>query len=44
MTPDHLRRVWKRQVKPLIEEYFFDQPDQAELFMLQDLWPTLSAP
>jgi AAA domain (dynein-related subfamily)/EVE domain len=43
MTPDHLRRVWKRQVKPLIEEYFFDQPDQAELFVLQDLWPSLSS-
>jgi hypothetical protein len=27
MTPSALRRIWKRKVSPLIEEYFFDSPD-----------------
>ena len=34
-----LERVWKRQILPLIEEYFFDQPDIVETFTLQSLWP-----
>ena len=35
-----LRRVWFRQLSPLIEEYFFAQPDQAEEFTLKKYWPS----
>ena len=38
-SPSDLKRVWKRQILPLIEEYFFDQPDIVETFTLQSLWP-----
>ena len=41
-TPVVLRQVWKRQILPLIEEYFFDQPDLAATFDLEELWPTLA--
>jgi 5-methylcytosine-specific restriction enzyme B len=34
-----LRRTWDRQIKPLIEEYFFDQPGMADAFTLNDFWP-----
>ena len=33
-----LRRTWDRQIKPLIEEYFFDQPDIADAFSLDGFW------
>ncbi|MCZ8377646.1 EVE domain-containing protein [Mycobacterium sp. CPCC 205372] len=33
-----LRRTWERQIKPLIDEYFFDQPDIADTFVLEELW------
>ena len=35
----HLQRTWERQVKPLIDEFFFDQPDIAESFLLENFWP-----
>jgi hypothetical protein len=37
---DHgdLQRVWDRQLYPLIEEYFFDQPDVAAQFQLAEYW------
>lgn len=35
----HLQRTWDRQVKPLIDEYFFDQPDIAESFSIENFWP-----
>lgn len=41
-TLNELERTWDRQVKPLIEEYFFDQPDIAKSFSLETLWPGLS--
>jgi 5-methylcytosine-specific restriction protein B len=34
-----LRRTWDRQIKPLIEEYFFDQPGMADGFDREDFWP-----
>jgi len=34
-----LQTVWKRQVFPLIEEYFFDRPDVAASFSMADFWP-----
>ena len=34
-----LVRTWRRQIQPLIEEYFFDQPDLAASFTLESFWP-----
>lgn len=34
-----LRQIWIRRVYPLIEEYFFDQPDLAKEFRIERLWP-----
>jgi hypothetical protein len=39
MTTERLRWVWKRQIGPLIEEYFFDQPDIGSDFVLERFWP-----
>ena len=34
-----LKLTWTRQVRPLVEEYFFDQPDIAEGFSMERFWP-----
>ncbi|MFI2567495.1 MrcB family domain-containing protein [Cellulosimicrobium funkei] len=34
-----LRAVWRRQLEPLFEEYFFDQPGTAETLRLEEFWP-----
>jgi MoxR-like ATPase len=34
-----LRRNWDRQIRPLIDEYFFDQPDVANMYTLEAFWP-----
>jgi 5-methylcytosine-specific restriction endonuclease McrBC GTP-binding regulatory subunit McrB len=39
MTAEHLRRIWSRKIGPLIEEYFFDQPDVAQTFEPEAFWP-----
>lgn len=39
LTPDRLRRIWTRQIQPLIEEYFFDQPDIVNEFAIEQFWP-----
>jgi hypothetical protein len=36
---DDLRRTWERQVGPLLEEYFFDQPDVAKGYSWLNFWP-----
>jgi hypothetical protein len=41
MTPRRLRQVWQRKIGPLIEEYFFDQPDIAAEFVLTKYWKGL---
>lgn len=38
-TNDHLRRTWKRQVRPLLEDYLFDQEDLVDQFKLERFWP-----
>jgi hypothetical protein len=42
MGPDFsykdLRRTWDRQIGPLLEEYFFDQPDLAAEFRWEAFW------
>lgn len=39
MDAQILRQIWTRRVFPLIEEYFFDQPDLAKEFRLERFWP-----
>ena len=34
-----LGRTWLRQIRPLIDEYFFDQPDLVQQFDLTMFWP-----
>jgi hypothetical protein len=43
MSKDRLARVWNRQIYPLIEEYFFDQPDLAADYSLFKFWPSVDA-
>jgi MoxR-like ATPase len=38
-TVDQLRRTWARQIRPLIEDYFFDQEDLVENYSLERYWP-----
>lgn len=40
MTYDELRAIWARKVRPLIEEYFFDQPDRVAEYELEAFWPS----
>lgn len=39
LTPDDLRDIWARRIYPLIEEYFFDQPDFARDYTFERFWP-----
>lgn len=39
LTSDRLRRIWQRQIQPLIEEYFYDQPDIINEFAIEQFWP-----
>jgi 5-methylcytosine-specific restriction protein B len=39
-----LRRTWLRQIRPLIDEYFFDQPDLVAQFDLTTFWPDHPSP
>jgi 5-methylcytosine-specific restriction enzyme B len=34
-----LRKIWTRRVFPLIEEFFFDQPQLTREFSLERFWP-----
>lgn len=38
MTYDRLKGTWSRQILPLIEEYFFDQPALMQEFTLDVFW------
>jgi MoxR-like ATPase len=38
-TADHLRRTWDRQIRPLLEDYFFDQEDLVSQYKLERFWP-----
>ena len=41
MTSSRLNKIWRQQVKPLIEDYFFDQPDIAKEFAFHTFWPNV---
>jgi hypothetical protein len=38
MDKTQLSKIWKQQIFPLIEDYFYDQPEIAKSFRLQDFW------
>ena len=40
LSRERLEAIWARQLFPLIEEYFFDQPNIAEQFSFAKYWPT----
>jgi len=40
-SKQQLLRTWKRQIKPLIEDYFFDQQDLVDAFKPETYWPDL---
>jgi len=39
MDSARLRNIWDEEILPLIEDYFFDQPDMAEKYQFEDFWP-----
>lgn len=39
LDPPALRAIWQRNVFPIIEEYFFDQPEVAVEFTFDRFWP-----
>ena len=45
MVPElaaNLPDIWRMEIEPYLEEYFFDQPDVAQEFQLEKFWPSLS--
>jgi hypothetical protein len=38
-TADHLRRTWDRQIRPLLEDYFFDREDLVDQYTRERFWP-----
>jgi MoxR-like ATPase len=34
-----ISQIWHRKIFPLIEEFFFDQPDLAKQFSIERFWP-----
>jgi 5-methylcytosine-specific restriction protein B len=42
MTHQRLLSIWKYKVFPLIEEYFFDQPDVLTDFAVAKFWPSVA--
>jgi 5-methylcytosine-specific restriction protein B len=39
LTAEGLAHIWKRKIFPLIEEYFFDQPELANEYTFDRFWP-----
>ncbi len=39
LTSSELARTWRRQIHPLIEDYFFDRPDLAAAYRFNAFWP-----
>lgn len=36
----HLGQTWRRQILPLIEDYFFDRPEVVRELPLEKFWPS----
>ena len=43
LTVGRLQKIWDRKLGPLIDEYFFDQPDIAREFTPEEFWPELQS-
>jgi len=43
MSPKVLREIWMRKLLPLIEEYYYDQPDGMGALSVNQLWPEYAA-
>ncbi|MEJ7931623.1 DUF3578 domain-containing protein [Ramlibacter sp. AN1015] len=43
LTPTGLQGIWTRKVFPLIEEFFFDQPELAAEFSCERFWPSVAS-
>jgi AAA domain (dynein-related subfamily) len=41
LDPKRLAAIWERKIGPLLDEYFFDQPELAATFKLSDYWPSV---
>jgi 5-methylcytosine-specific restriction endonuclease McrBC GTP-binding regulatory subunit McrB len=41
LDPKRLAAIWERKIGPLLDEYFFDQPDVAAAFKVSDYWPSV---
>jgi MoxR-like ATPase len=41
-TPELLCQIWRRKLQPLIQEYFFDQPDLAQGYTVGEFWPDVA--
>jgi 5-methylcytosine-specific restriction protein B len=42
MTRTTLENAWRHKIGPLLDEYFFDQPDTANSFTVERFWPDVS--
>jgi hypothetical protein len=42
MTDGQLQHVWRHKIGPLIDEYFFDQPDLAAEYTVPRFWPSIA--
>ena len=40
MTHETLLSTWNRQIRPLLDEYFFDAPDFNTRYSVQKFWPS----
>jgi 5-methylcytosine-specific restriction protein B len=43
LNPKRLAAIWERKIGPLLEEYFFDRPDLAARFKVNQYWPSVVA-
>lgn len=41
-TSELLCATWRRKLKPLIQEYFLDQPDLGSTYILSEFWPEVN--
>lgn len=43
MNAGRLNQVWLRQIRPLLEEYLFDMPDELARFSVEAFWPSIGS-
>jgi 5-methylcytosine-specific restriction enzyme B len=39
----HLESIWRTEIEPYLEEYFFDQPDKVKQFCWQNIGETITS-